>query len=80
MVSLIVYYWQHSYILFISLLDSDAMLKISMILCDPVHYSDVIMSMMEFQITGLTIVYSTIYSVSVSLAFVRGIHQCNIML
>ena len=46
------------------------------------HYSDVIMGMMASQITGLTIVYSTIYSgadqrkhqSSTSLAFVWGIH------
>ena len=41
------------------------------------HYSDVIMTAMAFQITGLTIVYSTVY-LGVdqrSLAFVRGIHQ-----
>ena len=48
-----------------------------------VHYIDVIMSTMASQITSLTIVYSTVYSganqreyqSSVSLAFVRGIHQ-----
>ena len=48
------------------------------------HYSDVIMSAMESQITSLTIVYSTVYSganqrkhqSSASLAFVRGIHRC----
>ena len=47
------------------------------------HYSDVIMGMMESQITSLTIVYSTLYSgtdqrkhqSSTSLAFVRGIHR-----
>ena len=47
------------------------------------HYSDVIMGPMAFQITSLTIVYSTVYSgadqrkhqSSVSLAFVRGIHM-----
>ena len=47
------------------------------------HYNDVIMSMMAFQITSLTIVYSTAHSgvgqikhqSSASLAFVRGIHQ-----
>ena len=47
------------------------------------HYSDVIMSMIASQITGVSIVYSTIYSgahqrkhqSSVSLAFVRGIHR-----
>ena len=46
------------------------------------HYSDVIMSMMAPQITGVSIVYSTIcsgpqqrkYQSSASLAFVRGIH------
>ena len=44
-----------------------------------VHYSDAIMSTIASQITGLTIVYSTVYSVedqrkhqnSASLAFVR---------
>ena len=47
------------------------------------HYSDVIMSAMASQITGLAIVYSTVYSgenqrkdqISASLAFVRGIHR-----
>ena len=46
------------------------------------HYSDVIMSAMASQITGLIIVYSTVYSGadqrkhqgSASLAFVGGIH------
>ena len=48
-----------------------------------VYYYDVIMSLMASQITSLTIVYSTVYSVtdqrkhqsSASLAFVRGVHQ-----
>ena len=47
------------------------------------HYNDVIMGAMASQITSLTIVYSTVYSVadqrkyqsSASLAFVRGIHR-----
>ena len=48
------------------------------------HYNDVIMGAMASQITSLTTVYSTVYSnrrskkknpSSVSLAFVRGIHQ-----
>ena len=47
------------------------------------HYNDVIMSAMAYQITSLAIVYSTVYSgayqskhqSSVSLAFVRGIHR-----
>ena len=47
------------------------------------HYNDVIMSAIAFQITSLTIVFSTIYSdadqrthlSSASLAFVRGIHR-----
>ena len=47
------------------------------------HYSDVIMGAMASQITSLMIIYSTIYSgtdqrkhqISVSLAFVRGIHR-----
>ena len=47
------------------------------------HYSDVIMGGMASQITGISIVYSTVYSgtvqrkyqSSVSLAFVRGIHR-----
>ena len=47
------------------------------------HYNDVIMSAMGSQITGLTFVYSTVYSgtyerkhqSSASLAFVRGIHR-----
>ena len=46
------------------------------------HCNDVIMGAMAFQITSLTIVYSTVYSglyqrkhqSSASLAFVRGIH------
>ena len=49
----------------------------------PIHYDDVIMSLMTSQITSLTIVYSTSYSgvdqrkhqSSASLAFVRGIHR-----
>ena len=48
-----------------------------------IHYHDVIMSMMAFQITSLTIVNSSIYSdaeqrkhqSSALLAFVRGIHR-----
>ena len=47
------------------------------------HYSDVIMSVMASQITGVSIVYSTLCSgadqrkhqSSASLAFVRGIHR-----
>ena len=47
------------------------------------HYNDVIMGAMTYQITSLTIVYSTVYSdadqrkhqSSASLAFVRGIHR-----
>ena len=47
------------------------------------HYYDVIMGTMAYQITSLTIVYSTVYSdadqrkhqSSASLAFVRGIHR-----
>ena len=47
------------------------------------HYNDVIMGAMASRITGLTIVYSTVYSgtdqrkhqSSASLAFVRGIHR-----
>ena len=47
------------------------------------HYSDVIIGTMAYQITSITIVYSTIYSgadqrkhqSSGSLAFVRGIHR-----
>ena len=49
----------------------------------PLHYGDVIMGTMAFQITSLTIVYSTVYSdanqrkhqSSASLAFERGIHR-----
>ena len=48
-----------------------------------IHYNDIIMGMMESQITSLTIVYSTVYSgldqrkhqSSTSLAFVWGIHR-----
>ena len=47
------------------------------------HYNDVIMTTMASQITSLTVVYSTVYSVadqrkhqsSASLAFVWGIHR-----
>ena len=47
------------------------------------HYCDGIMGTMASQITSLTVVYSTVYSVadqrkhqsSASLAFVRGIHR-----
>ena len=46
------------------------------------HFNDVIMSAMASQITGLTIVYSTVsgadqwkHQSSVSLAFVKGIHR-----
>ena len=47
------------------------------------HYDDVIMGVMASQMTGLTIVYSTVYSdadqrkhqSSASLAFVLGIHR-----
>ena len=49
----------------------------------PQQYDDVIMGAMTYQITSITIVYSTVYSdadqgkhqSSVSLAFVRGIHR-----
>ena len=49
------------------------------------HHNDVIMSPIAFQITSLTIVYSTVYSGTderkhqsfASLAFVRGIHHCE---
>ena len=49
----------------------------------PVHYNDVIMGAMVFQIASLLIVYSSIYSgadqrkhqSSAPLAFVRGIHR-----
>ena len=48
-----------------------------------IHYRDVIMNPMAYQITSLTIVYSTVhssadqrkYQSSASLAFVRGIHR-----
>ena len=45
------------------------------------HYCDVIMGAIAYQITGPTIVYSTVYSdlrkhqISASLAFLRGIHR-----
>ena len=49
---------------------------------DSIRYSDVIMGAMASQITGRTIVYSTVqgadqrkYQSSASLAFVRGIHR-----
>ena len=49
----------------------------------PIHYNDVIMGAMAYQITSLTIVYSNVYSgtdqrkhqSSASLAFVGGIHR-----
>ena len=44
----------------------------------PRHFSDVIMSPMASQITGVSIIYSTVqrkHQSSASLAFVRGIHQ-----
>ena len=52
-------------------------------ICILFHYGDVIMAMIASQITGLTIVNSTVYSdadhrkhqSSASLAFVRGIHR-----
>ena len=48
-----------------------------------IHYNDVIMGTIAYQITSLTIVYRTVYSdanqsehqSSASLAFVRGIHR-----
>ena len=51
--------------------------------CCSVHYCDVIMGAVAFQITSLTTVYSTVYSdadqrkhqSSASLAFVWGIHR-----
>ena len=50
------------------------------------HYSDVILSTMAYQITSLTIIYSTVYSgadqrkhqSSASLAFVWGIHRWQV--
>ena len=50
------------------------------------HYIDVIMTTMASQITSLTVVYSTVYSdadlrkhqSSASLAFVWGIHRCQV--
>ena len=54
-----------------------------MLMISPMHYNDVIMSVMASEITSLMIVYSTFYSgtdqrkhkSSTSLAFVRGVHQ-----
>ena len=51
--------------------------------CNAFHYNDVTMGTIASQITSLTIVHSTVYSVadqrkhqsSASLAFVRGIHR-----
>ena len=51
--------------------------------CDPIHYSDVIMTTMASQITSLMVVYSTVYSdadqrkhqSSALLAFVWGSHR-----
>ena len=50
------------------------------------HYSDIILGAMTSQITGLSIVYSTVYSgadqrkhqSSALLAFVRGIHRWSV--
>ena len=50
---------------------------------DSLHYSDVIMGAIAYQVTSLTIVYSTVYSDAdqrkhqsfASLAFVRGFHR-----
>ena len=42
------------------------------------HYSDVTMGAMTSQITDLTIVYSTVYLSSASLAFVWGIHRWSV--
>ena len=47
------------------------------------HYSDVIMGVMAFQITGVSIVYSTVclgvnqrkHQSPASLAFIRGLHR-----
>ena len=58
-------------------------LVIHITLIDQMHYSDIIMSMMASQITGVSIVCSTVgsgtdqrkHQSSVSLAFVRGIHR-----
>ena len=52
-------------------------------LCFDMHHDDVIMTMLAFQITSLTVVYSIVYSgvnqrkhqSSASLAFVREIHR-----
>ena len=51
--------------------------------CGHFHYTDVIMTTMAFQITNITVVYSTVYSdadqrkhqSSASQAFVWGIHR-----
>ena len=51
--------------------------------CGLIHYNDVIMSTMAYQMTGVSSVYSTLYTganhrkqqSSASLAFVRGIHR-----
>ena len=53
---------------------------------NPSHYSDVMMSAMAYQITSLTIVFSSVYSCvdqrkhqsAASLAFVRGIHRWSV--
>ena len=57
--------------------------SVSPVVIIPLHYDDVIMGVMESQITSLTSVYSTLYSSvdqskhpsSASLAFVWGIHR-----
>ena len=53
------------------------------LVCNELHYIDVIMTMMASQVTSLTVVYSIVYSdadqrkhqSSASLAFVWGIHR-----
>ena len=57
--------------------------RVIIIICQVIHYSDVTMDAMASQITSLTIVYPTVYSdadqrkhqSSASLAFVWGIHR-----
>ena len=84
-VNLIIKRLRHKYVFII--LDSMCLWKLFVVCWNVItyltHYSDVIMSMMAYQITGILIVHSTVCSgadqrkrqISTLLAFVRGIHR-----
>ena len=63
--------------------DGSKIERVQVITMATYHYTDVIMGAMAYQITSLTIVYSTVYSGAdrrkhqgcAPLAFVRGIHR-----